>query len=530
MKPAASTPRSSATSLSALLRNPVWQVVIALVGSVLLYWVGIGSAGFSGTEGHRAIPAYHMLDEGEWLVPHLFGRPYLRKPPGMPWAIAGASELLGRTEFAARSVSALAATLSVMVSLWFGRRWFGPWGGLYAGMGQLLMPVFWLTSRSADIESLHNLGVQIAGLVLVDRAIDRRSGGVVPSIGAALAIAGGLFVAGITKGPSGAAALGACLVTPLLMARSVRPLLKPAILGGILVGGAALTIVFWQIVQRGQELGAHTVTQTVDEFLWATDQWWRVLLLGPTSLVMALPASLAMLYPWGPDAIAEDRQSIAVRHPLALPAARSLTLAVLLALGVLTVAGVSNPRYTMPAQILIAPIAGYFGLGMHGAFILKRPGIARVMMLGHPAVLVIGLAVAAAVALPMSEARRERVSGEAAGAEIAACVPEGARIISDHLVEARPDVLWYASAAGSAGERRVVWLPLAKGPFELTHGDYLVLRDDALTGELESLARGPLPWTLQEVGNGSVYRFSFRVMRVLADQAVAGQPLEGGSP
>lgn len=504
--------------------RPWIQAAMVLAASLLISWPMLGRAGFSGTEGHRAIPAYHMLDGGPWLVPHLFDRPYLRKPPGMQWAIAGSSSLLGRTEFAARAVSATAGTLSALVCLWFGRRWFGPAGGLYAGLAFALMPVLWAPSRTADIESLHNLGVLLACLSVVDLGLRERGTPWRDRAGMALLTALGIFVAGVTKGPSGVTALAACLAALAIVRHSLRPLTEPAMAAGIAAGGLALGAVYMTIARATRLIPEETVTQSVDDFLWRGDAWWRILLLAPTSLLMALPASFALLFPWGPDAMAERRTEQARYYPLAFPAARTLTIAVLMSLGMLTIAGVSNPRYTMPTQVLIAPVAGYVGLGLAGLFILKRPPIARAFLLGHPAALTTALLVAAVARIGYSESWRDRVDGRAAGGVIAGSVPPGAILLSDHLVEARPDVLWYALQRGR--NLRIVWRDLNTSPARpLDRGAYYVLRDDELSREAERFVTLYPETPFAECAAGSVYLFSFRVL-----SAVTGQePPDTGS-
>ncbi len=523
MTPDATTPgrpESPAGALALALRRPAVQVPLVLAACAMIVWPLLGNAAFSGTEGHRAVPAYHMLDGGDWLVPELFGRPYLRKPPGMPWAIAAASSLFGRTEWAARSVSALATTISALIALAFGRRWFGPIGGLYAGLSQALMPVLWFASRTADIEALHNLGVQLACLSAVDIILTSRRTLVARSLFMAPLLALGIIVAGLSKGPAGATALAGCLVSAALMTRSAASLLRPALLAGLLAAGAVLGAIFILIASHAALAAPDAVTQTVEAFLWEPGKTLQILLLAPTSLAMALPCSLALLFPWGPDAATEAHGPHAQQHPLAYPAARTLTLAVLISLAALTVAGVSNPRYTMPTQALIPPVAGYVGLGLSGMFILKRPPIARFMMLGHPLAIAIGLLIAGVTITVMSEPRRQRIGGRAAGESIAAAVHPGAIIWADHLVEARPDVLWYAlSAPGSTCQ--VQWKPLAGAPSLPQPGHYLVLRDDPQAGELERFEQSPGAPTLHEVGRGSVYQFSFRVLVVVPEPVTA---------
>ena len=65
-----------------------WFVALVLmcVGGVV-YFFNLGASGFSMSEGHRVAPAWEMLADGDWLMPHMFEQAYMRKPPGMPWAI-----------------------------------------------------------------------------------------------------------------------------------------------------------------------------------------------------------------------------------------------------------------------------------------------------------------------------------------------------------------------------------------------------------------------------------------------------------
>lgn len=507
-QPQAIVPRAAARAA----HRPVVQVFLVLIACAAIYWPHLGRAGFSGTEGHRAIPAYHMLDSGDWLVPRLFGRPYLRKPPGMPWAIAATSSVLGRTEFAARSVSATAATLSALVALWFGRRWFGALGGLYAGLTQVLMPIFWSPARSADIEALMNLGVQLACFAIIDLSIAPRADRARRGLFMGLLIATGLIIAGLSKGPPGATVVAACLLGAAIVQRSILAVFRPALVAGLVLGVASVGAVFWLIAQRAADAGPSPVTQAVDEFLWQQGKTLQVLLLAPSSLVMALPGSLALLFPWGPDAFTESNDQLAREHPAAFPVARALSFAVLISLGILTIAGVSNPRYAMPTQMLIAPVAGYFGLGMQGLFILKRPPIARACVLGHPLVMCVGLLAAGIAMVFVGESRRFRVAGRQAGELIARSIPPGSVIWADHLVEARPDVLWYASTAAGTLGVRVEWRPLAQFP-ELPDANVsLVLRDDDDAGDLKKYEEKGILSQLREVARGNVYQYSFRVL------------------
>src|SRR5262245_42956101 len=104
--------------------SPFGQAALVVMACLAVYWAGLSHAGLSASEGFRVIPAFEALERNDWLVITLFGQLYLRKPPGMVWAVAVASMLVGETEFAGRSVSALASTLNALPCLWFARRRF----------------------------------------------------------------------------------------------------------------------------------------------------------------------------------------------------------------------------------------------------------------------------------------------------------------------------------------------------------------------------------------------------------------------
>jgi 4-amino-4-deoxy-L-arabinose transferase-like glycosyltransferase len=94
-------------------------LIVALLWAAI-YLPGLGSTEIKGEEGRRILPAVAMLDDGNWLVPHVGGRAYLRKPPLVNWAIAGSFKMLDRRdEWAARLPSALCvlALCGVMIAV-----------------------------------------------------------------------------------------------------------------------------------------------------------------------------------------------------------------------------------------------------------------------------------------------------------------------------------------------------------------------------------------------------------------------------
>ena len=102
------------------------------------------------------MPGVNMLQSGNWIVPEFNGRPYLRKPPLVNWAIALAVKAAGaRTEWSVRMPSVLAMLALGLVMLWA----CGPWLGTNTALAAVLIT---FTSagliekgRIAEIEAIY---------------------------------------------------------------------------------------------------------------------------------------------------------------------------------------------------------------------------------------------------------------------------------------------------------------------------------------------------------------------------------------
>lgn len=501
-------------------------IAILLLVCALVYWVRLGDGGFHASEAHRVAPAYEMLDSGHWLVPHLFGQPYLRKPPGMPWAIAGMSELLGRTEFAARAVSALASTLMALLAFAFAARWFGPRVALAAGLAQALMPVLWESGRAAEIEALNHLATQAAALCLLDALVFART----RKARLALALGGGIAIAGaaLAKGPASAPVLIAVIAAACVVGRSLRPLTRilwvALIPAGAIIGALALAI-----TRAAQQLPLEPVLQSPEAFLFEPGRLLAIAALVPSAFLQCMPVALVLLFPWGPDAKSEVGPDLSHRG---FAVARTLAVAWLIAVGVFMLAGVSNPRYTLPAAGLLPPLAAYTALGLGGAFTPRRARIARALSLARPWAWPVILILASTVYIHTVEARRRATSGRETGVALGAAIADWARaehldavfVLADHLIEARPEVLLAlrrAATRSGLSDLRVRWVPgLARIRPDHTPdaGEgiprLLLLREDDGSNEAASLSTiwvdriGPAPGSLHGPWVVHKYRFS----------------------
>jgi 4-amino-4-deoxy-L-arabinose transferase-like glycosyltransferase len=496
-------------------RSRVPGLIAVLAACALVYWPALGHASLAGTEGHRAIPAWGMLESGDWAVPRLFEQPYLRKPPGIAWAIAGSSALFGQTEFAARAVSALASTLMALVAFCFASRWFGARLGVAAGLAQALSPLFWASGRLAEVEPLHNLCTQVAALSLLAVLGPHPTTSRFGRPACALAVSLGVMGMALTKGPAGAPVIAGVLAGACIARRSLRPLANPAAIVGLGAGMGGVLVAYWAHRTSAGDLGNLAITQGPWEFLWRRDRLGQVATLVPVALASGLPATLALLFPFGKVAAREG--DCTPEDARAAWAARTLGWSILCALGAYAAIGVDNPRYVMPALTLAPVLVAYAFRGWAGTFSPKRRTLVRVAGLGWrwswPALLGVG----ATVYIPLLIVAREAIGGRGAGAALAGALvrlPEGTSVLADHLVEARPDVLWYAREAGRrlGREPRIVWRPgLSSGAFPHPPGA-VILRDDPLSDEyarLEGLAPGTL-W--REVHRGQVYKYSYRLL------------------
>lgn len=513
------------------------QTALVLLIGLVIYWPMLGHSGFSSTEGHRVIPGWEMrqrlassaasatADAGaqpalaDLLIPRMFGQVYLRKPPGMPWAVAISAELFGESEWSARAVSALAATVGPLLSLLFATRWFGrPWG-LVAGLSHALTPWFWSPGRSAEIEAMNNLATQAAALLIIDLLAGPAAR--TPLRGAMRAAAGAaaLVVMVLAKGPAGAPVIAAAVIATVLVKKSGRILLRPAFAASLGAAAAVVGVWGWLTLSALRHIGEAAITQGVGDFMWEPRKLIGVLTLPFAATGASLPASLALLFAWSPAGrgVLSPRQRLAESDaPGPSDIARILALTTLLSIAILMIAGVSNPRYTMPAMTLPAILAAHAAAVAHSGLEAKGTRVWNALTLRRPAMLAAGLLVAAFVYVPLSESRRERSSGRAAGLALAEQIPDGAEVWADHLVEARPEVLLYAQRRAEALGRRVTprWVPasdLSPCPAPPPGGCVLLRTDPASAEEARYRAAG-IP--MRELATGRVHKFAFSLDQI----------------
>ena len=147
--------------------NRLRAAAIVLVLWAAIYLPGLGSTELKGEEGRRILPAVTMLETGNWLVPYVGGKPFLRKPPLVNWMIALSFKITGvRNEWTARLPSALCVLALGLTIVALGRGWMEA----STALGAALMSIssFGLLAKArfagAEIEGVY---VPLAGIAMV---------------------------------------------------------------------------------------------------------------------------------------------------------------------------------------------------------------------------------------------------------------------------------------------------------------------------------------------------------------------------
>jgi len=162
----------------------------------LLFAFNLGSLPLTDPdEGRYAEIAREMLGGGDWIVPHLFGIPYLEKPPLLYWLTALSFEAFGKNEFAARLAPTLAALVGVLAVGRFAAGVFGARAALWASVVLGTSALYVVLARALVTDMLFSTGISVALLSFLS-AREQRDG-------RAFALAWvGLAIAVLSKGPA----------------------------------------------------------------------------------------------------------------------------------------------------------------------------------------------------------------------------------------------------------------------------------------------------------------------------------------
>jgi len=134
-------------------------IVLCLVS----FWLGLGSLGITDLdEGLYTAASREMALTGDFITPRVNGEPFFEKPPLLYWLSAFAIRIFSTTESSARLPSAIAATLLVALTFWFGSRRLSPVAALLGAAFLSLSPVMVAAGRLSTTDALLTLCVTLA--------------------------------------------------------------------------------------------------------------------------------------------------------------------------------------------------------------------------------------------------------------------------------------------------------------------------------------------------------------------------------
>lgn len=218
------------------IRLPRW-LPLALGVAVLLLSAGLrfhelGAQSLWNDEGNSVVQAGRSLSA---IAEHAARDIH---PPGFYWLLAGWKALTGDSEFALRSLSALASVLSVAFALALGRRLYGVWAGLAAALLVALNTFSIYYAQEARMYALLAL-LGAAGMWALAGLVLKRSGRWAVALG--LLNAAGLYTQ--YAYPLLIAAQGLLVLIALVQRRRERPVIMRLL--GLYAGSLALSAILF---------------------------------------------------------------------------------------------------------------------------------------------------------------------------------------------------------------------------------------------------------------------------------------------
>jgi 4-amino-4-deoxy-L-arabinose transferase-like glycosyltransferase len=193
--------------------------------ALVLYLFAAGSMPLTDPdEGRYAEISREMASGGDWLVPRLFGIPYLEKPPLLFWLTAASFRAFGATEWAARLVPASAGALGVLVVGLFAWRWFSPPAGALASVVLALSGLYFVIARTVVVDMLFTAAIAVTLCSFASWREEGPGGTWKPTV-----FWLSLAAATLSKGPAALVICAAVIAVDALIGRSWRWLLRPAL-------------------------------------------------------------------------------------------------------------------------------------------------------------------------------------------------------------------------------------------------------------------------------------------------------------
>jgi 4-amino-4-deoxy-L-arabinose transferase-like glycosyltransferase len=300
-----------------------------------------------------------MVQGGSWLIPHLYGELYQRKPPLIYWIEGGTELLAGRWneilghEFVWRLPSAVGSALLAVFLAWWAGRWFGNSARLPAGFACLALVAMWDQDRGADIDALNTVFAMLATVCVLELLCGNGRWGIGWMLGLGISLGAALLL----KGPGTLPQVIAAVLGNAVVFRSWKHVRRLSVWAGILIGFAIFT---WYVVAA--KMAMHRAGIVADKTGWYEiiekiffHGWLsrlKALGLPFELLVFALPVSAVL--PFAVMLIRKlPREDRSRQRALAILGTLGATLLIWL------LDGNDNPRYEYVMLPLLAPLVGF---------------------------------------------------------------------------------------------------------------------------------------------------------------------------
>ena len=129
--------------------------VILLLALVLFSWNMGGYDLWPADEPRFGEVPREMLESGDYLAPHVNGKPYNEKPPLLFWSIVGVAKVWGTVDaWSARVPSALSAVLVIALTYLLAGRMGGTTAAIWSSVFLMTCFRFWWQARTVQIDML----------------------------------------------------------------------------------------------------------------------------------------------------------------------------------------------------------------------------------------------------------------------------------------------------------------------------------------------------------------------------------------
>ncbi len=331
--------------------------IITAVATILLALSFQGTRGiWEPDEGFYFSASRTMVETGDWLVPRMYVRPFLDKPPMVYWSIALGMKVFGINEWGARMVQALWYILTVLVVGLLGRSFWDSKTGVLAAFiyAASILPVLSGNIVTPDVSFTFWI---TASMFVFWRSISRRKGQWPFPWNILLGICLGL--AALSKGPAALVFIAPMVLFLLFTHRFMRFLLQWDTFVGLfllIVIGASWYVMVFRIVPGA--LAYLWDNQVIGRLFTAKynrnpEYYAPFFIYFPLLIFATLPWSVAWYPVWLRRWRAADRWKSAFRCP-DNPRILFLLLWILIPLAVFSFARSRLPLYILP---LFAPLA-----------------------------------------------------------------------------------------------------------------------------------------------------------------------------